>query len=73
MRLLITGGSGFLGRHLIEHLKGGPTVVLNLDTAPPASAEQRPHWKACSLLDEPALRAAFAGFQPTHVVHLAGR
>ena len=72
MRLLITGGSGFLGRHLVEHLNGGPPAILNLDTAPPASDEQRPHWRACSLLDEAALNAAFAEFKPTHVVHLAG-
>jgi nucleoside-diphosphate-sugar epimerase len=70
--LLITGGSGFLGRHLIEHLGRSPAAILNLDTAQPEETGQRPYWTACSLLDEPALRAAIAEFQPTHVVHLAG-
>ena len=34
MRILVTGGAGKAGRHVIEHLISGGHRVLNVDLAP---------------------------------------
>jgi nucleoside-diphosphate-sugar epimerase len=34
-RVLVTGGSGFIGTNLVEHLLSGGREVLSLDTQPP--------------------------------------
>lgn len=73
MRLLVTGGSGFIGTNFMAgHIQRG-TPLVNLDWNPPLDPAQRPFWKQVDLMDQQALQKAFAEFQPTHVVHLAAR
>ena len=73
-RLLVTGGSGFIGSNFVETVLGrGEQHLLNLDIVPPQVEAQRPFYRQLDLLDRAALRQAFAEFQPTHVVHWAGR
>ena len=38
MKHLIAGGSGFVGRHVVERLCGSGDAVLNVDIRPPAAA-----------------------------------
>jgi nucleoside-diphosphate-sugar epimerase len=72
-RILITGGSGFIGTNLVERYREGAEALLNLDAAPPARAEHRELWRRADLLDRGDLTAAVAEFGPTHVLHLAAR
>lgn len=73
MRLLVTGGSGFIGTNLMaEFIKRG-TPLLNLDWSRPLEPAQEPWWQEVDLMDARALEAAFTAFRPTHVVHLAAR
>lgn len=72
-RWLVTGGSGFIGTNLVEHLRRGGHEVLNLDIHPPADATQRPLWRQVDILDGPALQAAVRDFAPGAIVHLAAR
>jgi GlcNAc-P-P-Und epimerase len=71
-RILITGGSGFIGTHLVE-LLASSHEVLNLDRAPPKLAGQRPFWRQGDIKEAGFVAAAFAAFGPSHVVHLAAR
>lgn len=73
MRLLVTGGSGFIGTNLMAHyiLQGIP--LMNLDWNPPLDPAHKPYWKECDIMDEARMAALFAEFAPTHVVHLAAR
>jgi GlcNAc-P-P-Und epimerase len=71
MKALVTGGSGFIGTHLVAHLVQCGYEVNNIDCAPPSDKSQGALWKNVSILDGPALQAAFQEFQPQYVVHLA--
>jgi GlcNAc-P-P-Und epimerase len=73
-RLLITGGSGFIGANLVSEIdRRGGYEVLNLDIAPPKFVSKFARHRRCDLLDRHAVEQSFAEFQPTHVVNLAAR
>ena len=73
MRLLITGGSGFIGTNLVEFYSRKGVTLLNLDWNPPLDTAQKPTWRECDIMDQPTVRRHFEEFKPTHVVHLAAR
>ena len=73
MRLLVTGGSGFIGTNLMALYAERGIPLLNLDWNPPLDPGQQGLWRRTDIMDAPALEAAFSEFQPTHVVHLAAR
>jgi nucleoside-diphosphate-sugar epimerase len=71
MKLLITGGSGFIGRHLIVEAISAGWEVANVDIVPPAGIAEQAIWANCSILDAPKLAEVIRHFQPKWVVHLA--
>ncbi len=73
MRLLVTGGSGFIGTNLMAHYIAQGIPLLNIDWNPPMDTAHRPWWREVDIMDRAAVQAAFAAFRPTHVVHLAAR
>jgi nucleoside-diphosphate-sugar epimerase len=73
MRILITGGSGFIGTNLIDTLSGKGCDLLNYSLHAPLKSEQSRFWRAGDILDPAKTRAAFQEFQPEAVIHLAAR
>lgn len=73
MRLLITGGSGFIGTNLVQSVLDKHVEVLNLDWNPPLKEAHGPWWRECDIMDKAAMQRLFTEFRPTHVVHLAAR
>jgi GlcNAc-P-P-Und epimerase len=73
MRILVTGGSGFIGTNLIEALLGRDVQLLNLDISLPKKTTHRPYWQECDILNFDLTMSSFEKFQPTHIVHLAAR
>lgn len=73
MRLLITGGSGFIGTNLVQLALDKGVQVLNVDWNPPLKTAQRPYWHSWNVMDLEATAKELAAFKPTHVVHLAAR
>lgn len=72
MKILITGGSGFIGTNLISMLKDS-CEILNIDIKPPIDKSQNVFWTNCDILEEDKLIEQFTRFQPNMVVHLAAR
>ncbi|KXU35873.1 dTDP-glucose 4,6-dehydratase [Cephaloticoccus primus] len=81
MKILVTGGSGFVGTNLIRHLLATTEhSVLNLDklsyAANPRSladlvAHPRYRFSQTDITDVSTLRTHFAEFQPDWIIHLA--
>jgi GlcNAc-P-P-Und epimerase len=72
-RILITGGSGFIGTNLINYLCDQGETVLNIDLSPPLNNDDRSFYKEVNLLDLKRLQVVVTEFAPTHIVHLAAR
>ena len=73
MKILITGGSGFIGTNMIDDLLKQGHDVLNIDIVNPKNINHRSHWLNCDILNTSALHNAFSIFNPTWVIHLAAR
>ncbi len=68
--VLVTGGSGFIGQHLVEALRARGQRVRVLDVRPPAIANADVEYVHGSVLDGAAVDAALSGVD--QVYHLAG-
>ena len=70
MKVLITGASGFLGRHVLHSLRqrGIDTVLLGRQ---PSADPQATAWIAADLLASPDWATLMEHAQATHLLHLA--
>jgi len=73
MKLLLTGGSGFIGTNLIDWFHGSEHQILNLDLNPPQNPKHLKSWSPCNILEAHDLTQKVHSFCPSHVLHLAGR
>jgi len=74
MRVLVTGGAGYVGSHCVEELvaAGHEVVVLdNLAVGHRSAVHPTAGFVAADLADLPAVQAAFATFRPQAVMHFA--
>jgi len=72
MNVIITGGSGFIGAHMLKQLCLGANQIVNIDIRKPQyNNVDGVNWHDCSILDKERLIAIFRNVQPSHVVHLA--
>lgn len=72
-RILLTGGSGFIGTNLADLLLECGAEVVNADVRPPLSSAQAQMWHRCDVGSEKELRALVAASDAELVVHLAAR
>src|SRR5262245_2405961 len=73
MRILITGGSGFIGTNLVEKLSQRQDVILSADIKEPQCERHRKYFKRLDLLDRAAVFATLKEFHPEAIVHLGAR
>lgn len=72
-KILITGGSGFIGTNIIEKLTSEGETILNIDILPPKIKEQLPLYKKADICDYEKLEMLVEDFNPDYVIHLAAR
>ena len=72
-RILITGGSGFIGTNLVEYLLRRDLTIMNMDCRRPLNREHDGCWVQGDILDADSLERIFSEYHPTHVIHMAAR
>lgn len=77
-RYLITGFSGFVGRHFLEYLESlqNPSFAMGVDIVPPDFSLDRLKHVQCNfekrdLLDREGIERIISQFQPNYILHLA--
>ena len=71
-KILITGGSGFIGTNLIDFYSE-KCDILNIDIKAPRNKAHLPYWKNIDILDEQKTLDLFKAFQPDFVFHMGAR
>ena len=72
MKLIITGGSGFIGTNAVEHFSKH-FEVINIDHQKPQIEEHMKYWRNVDLLDYHSLSKTIQDFNPDYILHLAAR
>ncbi len=73
MRVLVTGASGFTGRHMVDYLVSLPGVrpeIFGMSRSPPPGAGTR--WVQADLTDGASVARVVRDVLPDLVIHLAG-
>jgi nucleoside-diphosphate-sugar epimerase len=73
MRILVTGGSGFIGTNLVEEFIRRGDEVVNIDIAPPRNKNHLSAWKKVDILNLVELQKLILKFDPEVIVHMAAR
>jgi len=73
LKVLVTGGSGFIGTNLIKYYLNSGCEVLNIDIKKPQCSSQAASWCEQDILDREGLMSVISEFSPEYVIHMAAR
>lgn len=69
---LILGGSGFIGSHLVRHLRGQGAAVITVARRPPVDPATGDHHAIDASADIGLVEAVLLARRPAHVINLMG-
>jgi nucleoside-diphosphate-sugar epimerase len=70
-KIIVTGGSGFIGTNLMYELINAGHTVLNIDKKDPREKKHTPYFKKVDILNLELLSKTIQDFEPEIVIHLA--
>jgi nucleoside-diphosphate-sugar epimerase len=70
-KIVVTGGSGFIGTNLVNKLAKDGFVVLNIDNKEPLDINHKDYWQQIDILNYQSLEKAVMLFNPDAIIHLA--
>ena len=73
IKILLTGGSGFVGTNLLEKLVNEGYEVLNIDIEKPKDKNHLKYWQNIDITNLILLKESIDNFAPNYIVHLAAR
>lgn len=72
-KILITGGSGFIGTNLVSYFKSLGDEVVNFDVVEPRNQDHIQQWLKVDILNSEELIRSVADIDPDIVYHMAAR
>lgn len=69
-KILVTGGSGFIGSNLIQFYVGKGFNVVNIDKSLPRREEYSRNWKGINILDYDSFESEILSFQPNIMIRI---
>ena len=71
IKILLTGGSGFIGTNVSDWMIKNNMEFINIDINQPKNFIHRNYWKNIDIRDSVELIKITKVFKPTHILHLA--
>ena len=72
-RIIVTGGSGFIGTNIMQYYLDKGFEVLNIDINPPKKNTHRRYWSKIDITDLDKLEIVLLDFDPEYIIHLAAK
>lgn len=73
MKIVVTGGSGFIGTNVVDFYANKGAEVINIDMVPPMYEDAEKWWKECDIREYDKLESIVTVFHPDYIIHLAAR
>jgi len=72
-KVIVTGGSGFIGTNMVEYLLNSDSEVVNFDRSPPRNDAHNAYWIEGDICNKKELEELVIQFKPEYIIHLAAR
>jgi nucleoside-diphosphate-sugar epimerase len=73
MKILLTGGSGFIGTNLVEKFIADGYEIINIDINEPKIKKFHQNWSNVDINDFESFKKIVQNFCPDYIIHLAAR
>ena len=73
LKIVVTGGSGFIGTNMIELLEYSDFKIFNYDISMPKNLKHIQYWSRVDILDKEYLISNLLKDKPDFIIHLAAR
>ena len=72
-KVIITGGSGFIGTNMLDYLLSLNYHVINFDKSKPRNDRHNAYWMDVDICIKEKLEELTIQFEPDYIIHLAAR